>query len=159
MEQKQLIDAICDALENVTQSVRTRKAKDNQPSKSDEYTFPNDTGDRWYKFEQITAEHRLDCDSLRDAPDALSLIVGGIVSTAVIDDQKDGRALVVEAFGKKYNNNDGVTIDLKSELSKKVKEVSVETVKKQTARLSVEQQKELAIELMKKHGITVDDLK
>ena len=153
MEAKQLIEAICDALENVTQSVRTRKTKENNEKQSDVFKYPNDAKDRWYKYRQITATHRLDCESLRNAPNALELIVGGVVSTAVIDDQKIGRSLSVEAFGRKYSDPDGVVIDLKSALSKKVKEVSPETVKKQFNRLTKEQQITLLREQAKIAGI------
>ena len=155
MEVKQLIEAICDALENVTQSVRTRKTKENTEKQSEVFKYPNDAKDRWYKYEQITATHRLDCDSLRDAPNALELIVGGVVSTAVIDDQKIGRALSVDAFAKKYNATDGVIIDLKSALSKKVKEVQPETVRKLTNKSPREQQIALANEQMTALGLEV----
>lgn len=158
MDTKQLIEVICDMLEGVTQSVRTRKTGEKSKTKTDVYKYANEAGDLFYKYEQITATHRLDCDSLREAPNALELIVGGVVSTAVIDDQKIGRALSVDAFAKKYNKADGVIIDLKSALSKKVKEVNPEAVRKQTARLSTDDQKALALELMKKHGITLNDL-
>lgn len=153
MDNKQLIEAICDELENVTQSARTRKTSEKSKTKSDVYKHANEAGDLFYKYEQITATHRLDCDSLREAPNALELIVGGVVSTAVIDDQKIGRVLSVSAFAEKYNAVDGVIIDLKSALSKKVKEVSPDTVKKQFNRLSKEQQITLLREQAKIAGI------
>ena len=154
----EVLNALCDALENVTQSVRTRKTKENAPKASDVFKYPNEAKDRWYKYEQITADHRLACDGLRKAPNALELIVGGVVSTAVIDDQKIGRALSVEAFAKKYNAVDGVIIDLKSALSKKVKEVQPETVKKQFNRLTNEQQRKLVAEQAKALGLSMEDL-
>ena len=155
MEILQLVNAICDALENVTQSVRTRKTKENAPKQSDVFKYPNDVKDRWYKLEQITATHRLDCDSLREAPNALELIVGGVVSTAVIDDQKIGRSLSVEAFAKKYNAVDGVEIDLKSALSKKVKEVDPEKISKLTKQLPRDKQIELANKQMLELGLEI----
>ena len=167
METKQLIDAICDALENVTQSVRTRKTGEKSTTKSEVFKYENEAGELFYKYEQVTAEHRFDCEGLRSAPNAIDLIVGGLVSDIIIDDQKNGRMLSTtfkapqtqSAFDDRYKNPDGVMVNVLSALSKNTKEVNPETVRKQTARLSVEQQKELAIELMKKHGITVDDLK
>ena len=155
MDFKAIVNAVCDKLEAITQSTRTRKTGEKAKVKSDIFKYANEAGDLFYKHEQVTAEHRFDCDSLRDAPDALDLIVGGLVSDMIIDDQKNGRALSVDALSKKYNNTDGVTVDALDALKKSVKEVNPEAVRKQTARLSKDEQIKLANEQMVKLGLEV----
>ena len=120
MDTKQVVNAICDKLESITMSPRTRKSNEHSDSETDVYKHPNEAKTRWYKYPQHTAEHRFDCESIREADNALDLLVGGIIATVIIDEQKVGRALSAEAFEKKYADSDGVEIDVKSALSKKV---------------------------------------
>lgn len=149
------INAICDVLESVTQSVRTRKTGEKSKTKSDVFKYANDAGNLFYKHEQITAEHRFDCDGLREAPNAIDLIASGLVSDMVIDDQKNGRALSVDAFAKKYNDSNGVTVNALDALTTSVKEIKPETVRKLTNKLPREQQIALANEQMKALGLEI----
>lgn len=159
MEQKQIVEAICDVLENITQSVRTRKSGEKSKTESDEYKYVNDAGNLFYKYEQVTAEHRFDCETLRKAPNALELIADGLVSDMIIDEQKVGRSLSIDAFNKKYKDPDGVTVNALDALQKAVSEVKPEAVQKQASRLSKDQSKVLLAKLMKQHNFTVEDLK
>lgn len=159
MDTKQIVEAICDTLEDITQSVRTRKTGEKTKTESNEYKYANDAGDLFYKYEQVTAEHRFDCETLRAAPNGLELIAAGLVSDMIIDDQKNGRALSTTAFDAKYKNPDGVTVNALDALQKAISEVKPEAVAKQATRLSKDQSKELMAKLMKQHNFTAEDLK
>ena len=167
MENLQVIEALCDALENLTMTnVRTRKSANKSKGEVGDketsvLTYPNADESLWYKYEQVTTEHRFSCDSLRKAPNALELIIGGEARHLIIESQKSGRMLSADkpkdgsqsAFDKIYKNVDGITIDVLAALKKNVKEVSPETVKKQFNRLSKEQQVTLLREQAKIAGI------
>ena len=157
MENLQVVNAICDALENITQSVRTRKTGEKSKTKSDVFKYANESGELFYKHEQITAEHRFDCDTLREAPNAIDLIASGLVSDMVIDSQKNGRALSVDAFTKQYNNAEGVTVNAFDALTTNVKEVKPETVRKLQNKLSREQQIVLINEQQQALGLEMVD--
>jgi hypothetical protein len=138
-------------VENRIEKRRTRKSKASSSVKSAEFPHASVDGKKFYKYPQLTSEFHFDCDGLRkmNPADALKLLIDGLVNQLVIADQREGRALSLDAFEKKYN--DDVIIDVKSALEKKSKAVgSVDKVVKEASKLtSAEQLEAINVQLAK----------
>lgn len=154
METKELLESLLDSIENRVEKRRTRKSNTSSSVKSAEFQYPSVDGKKFYKYPQLVSEFRFDCEGLRkmNPTDALELLINGLANQLIIADQREGRALSLDAFEKKYNSD--VIIDVADALSKKSKAVgSVDKVVKEASKLTTVEQLEAINVQLKKLGL------
>lgn len=169
MEQKQaevILSGLVDLLENKQGLIRTRKTGESVKVKDDKHTFPNDTGDKWYKYEQKVATFRLDCDELKnqDAITALDAITNGLFKIVVIAEQNALRSLTqtsvdgkISPFDRAFESD--VEVNVFERLSKSAgKPIDPAKVTKQLNTLSATEKATIIVSQLRSMGHTDEQI-
>lgn len=162
MELTQVVEAIVERLESLTQTRRTRKSNESSDKQSDVYRFPNADKSKWYRYKQFSTTVRFDCDKISDleASAALTLLVGALADQVIIGKQKLDRMLSADKIQALLTDPEGVTVDVFDALEKKVGQpVSTDALLKQSRKLSPDKKKAFIAQAMLEAGLTADDLK